>query len=650
MKNRSATFVPILFTLLISLVSISSSLSEAGDLPQFYTLQAGSYSVEAGARKAYQKLAADLEEAQRNYLRIEQIGSYYTVRVGKFEKRSGAKAFLGQTGEHLPGAVILQAFIKDERITRIYQPDSDKPFIQKQEDVHTQPDPKDVLVKEHPQEITEPSAVSDESAAEPFSPSADSFKQATEELPQFYTLQAGSYSIEAGAQKAYQKLAADLEEAQRAYLRIEQIGSYYTVRVGKFEKRSGAEALLGQTGEHLPGAVILQAFIKDERITRIYQHKADEAVHEIEQSLATAVQQPDVQPEQAAAMVTEAVIVEEQVTEQLTVETDVPPAQQEEAGVAVEEGIFFERLGQPNGLQKVRSVAVFSKDIFGGQYRFPQTVHYDPEMDEIYVVGGGGMHPSSRIMIYGPDYFPVASLGDGRGVRGPKGLTVDKEGNIYITQGGFEDKGPRLTVLNAAFFTMEEVYFNEMEGVPEGFTPQNIAMSEKYFYITGEATRGILVLDRQYNFKRWLVPMKVGGINEEVGDDPGHVNGHQVRDVVVDSNGRIYLLCPDQGRIFVLDAEWNFLFAFGDKGGSSGKLSRARSIAVDVERETIYVADYMRHTIIVYQYDGSWIFDVGGKGISLGWFNFPTHVEVDRRSNLIVADFFNNRVQVLFVP
>jgi DNA-binding beta-propeller fold protein YncE len=271
-------------------------------------------------------------------------------------------------------------------------------------------------------------------------------------------------------------------------------------------------------------------------------------------------------------------------------------------------------------------------------------------MDEIYVVGGGGMHPSSRIMIYGPDYFPVASLGDGRGVRGPKGLTVDKEGNIYITQGGFEDKGPRLTVLNAAFFIMEEVYFNQMEGVPEGFTPQNIAMSEKYFYITGEATNGVLVLDRQYNFKRWLVPMKVGGITEEVGDDPGHVNAHQVRDVVVDSNGRIYLLCPDQGRVFVLDADWGFLFAFGDKGGSSGKLSRARSIAVDAQRETIYVADYMRHTIIVYKYDGSWIFDVGGKGTSLGWFNFPTHVEVDRRSNLIVADFFNNRVQVLFVP
>ena len=159
MKNRSAIFVPIFFTLLISLVSISSSLSEAGDLPQFYTLQAGSYSVEAGAQKAYQKLASDLQEVQRDYLRIELIGSYYTVRVGKFEKRSGAKAFLGQTEEHLPGAIILQAFIKEERITRIYQPDSGKPFIQKEEDVHTQPDPKDVLVKEHLQETTEPSAV-----------------------------------------------------------------------------------------------------------------------------------------------------------------------------------------------------------------------------------------------------------------------------------------------------------------------------------------------------------------------------------------------------------------------------------------------------------------------------------------------------------
>lgn len=136
-----------------------------------------------------------------------------------------------------------------------------------------------------------------------------------------------------------------------------------------------------------------------------------------------------------------------------------------------------------------------------------------------------------------------------------------------------------------------------------------------------------------------------------MGSDPADPAALVVNDVVVDRNGRIYILCPDEGKVIVLDEAHRVLFSFGAKGGSTGKLSRPRSLAVDAGREIIYVVDYMRHAIVVYNYEnGKYLFELGGMGFEPGWFNYPTNVEVDRRGNLIVADYFNHRVQVLYVP
>ena len=92
------------------------------------------------------------------------------------------------------------------------------------------------------------------------------------------------------------------------------------------------------------------------------------------------------------------------------------------------------------------------------------------------------------------------------------------------------------------------------------------------------------------------------------------------------------------------------MFAFGEKGGAPGRLSQPQSLAVDHTRNVIYVVDYMRHSVLLYRYDGEYLFEVGGMGFGPGWFNFPIHIDVDWSSNLIVSDFFNHRVQVLDVP
>ena len=118
--------------------------------------------------------------------------------------------------------------------------------------------------------------------------------------------------------------------------------------------------------------------------------------------------------------------------------------------------------------------------------------------------------------------------------------------------------------------------------------------------------------------------------------------------VYIDESNRIYLLSEGYGRAYVYDKNEDFLFGFGQKGGSTGKLSRPRSLGVDEVRHWIYIVDYMRHTVTVYKYEnGQYLFEFGGKGWGPGWFQFPTYIYIDHAQRTLVADTFNQRIQVL---
>jgi DNA-binding beta-propeller fold protein YncE len=116
--------------------------------------------------------------------------------------------------------------------------------------------------------------------------------------------------------------------------------------------------------------------------------------------------------------------------------------------------------------------------------------------------------------------------------------------------------------------------------------------------------------------------------------------------VTLDKAGRIYLLSEEEGRVYVYDENRNFLFKFGEKGGSSGKLSRPKAIGIDNRNGRMYVVDYMRHTINVYDKDGKYLFEFGGLGWGEGWFQFPIDLTVDPTGRILIADLFNHRIQV----
>ena len=133
-------------------------------------------------------------------------------------------------------------------------------------------------------------------------------------------------------------------------------------------------------------------------------------------------------------------------------------------------------------------------------------------------------------------------------------------------------------------------------------------------------------------------------------DPEEKLNPVKISHVTIDSNGRIYLLSGETSKVYVYGPDEQFLFSLGKKGGTVRYLSQPRALAIDEKRELVYVADYMRHSILAYSMvSGEYKFEFGGRGVGPGWFNFPEDIAINNQGQLIIADLFNRRVQVLEV-
>lgn len=86
-----------------------------------YTVQTGSYSNEAIAHEQYDLILYTLNGEKLDYLRIEKIGKFYAVRLGKFKDYTDTEKFSREISDHISDIQIMKAYIKDERIKKIHR-------------------------------------------------------------------------------------------------------------------------------------------------------------------------------------------------------------------------------------------------------------------------------------------------------------------------------------------------------------------------------------------------------------------------------------------------------------------------------------------------------------------------------------------------
>ena len=264
-----------------------------------------------------------------------------------------------------------------------------------------------------------------------------------------------------------------------------------------------------------------------------------------------------------------------------------------------------------------------------GRLFFPSFVFADRLRDEIYIIDGKG-----RVIVYTSDFFPLFTLSDSRGIYAPQGLTVDHKGNLYVAQASTaENPRHRISVFSECFKWKRDIYFKDFEGV-DSFVPYRLAVDRKgIIYVASSYFPGVLILDSSGRFIDILAPV----------EDNRKVN---LTNVTLDNEGRIYLVSEEEGRIYVYDENRKFIYKFGEKGGSTGKLSRPKAVGIDDRSGRMYVVDYMRHAVAVYNNEGTYIFEFGGMGWGEGWFQHPNDIAVDASGRMFVADLFNQRVQV----
>lgn len=287
--------------------------------------------------------------------------------------------------------------------------------------------------------------------------------------------------------------------------------------------------------------------------------------------------------------------------------------------------------GNGNGKKNIEYKASFYRIIdFDEEDRrlaVPRYVYVDRRRGEIYVLDARG----SRILIYNSFFYPILTIDKGWGINIPLAVTTDPEGNLYVLQITGESQY-KISIYDQGFVWQRDLIFKK----DIDFQPSRLAVNKKgeiYLVVTNN-NNGVMIIDRDGNVKETLSVEEYG---EKV----------PISDVKIDKEGWIYLTSIRDSRIFVFDENHKLLYKFGEKGGVSGKLSQPYTVGVDEKNGYIYVVDPMRHSVSVYsREDGTYLYEFGGRGWSEGWFQFPSFLDVDGEGRVIVADQFNDRLQV----
>ncbi len=114
---------------------------------------------------------------------------------------------------------------------------------------------------------------------------------------------------------------------------------------------------------------------------------------------------------------------------------------------------------------------------------------------------------------------------------------------------------------------------------------------------------------------------------------------------IVISGEEVFVSDAGNNRIQVFDLEGRFLRQFGSEGSGAGELGRPMHLGL--QGSTLFVSEYLNDRVQRFSFEGAPLSSIGSAGTGPGQFDAPSSATVDAEGRIYVADFYNQRIQVL---
>ena len=246
----------------------------------------------------------------------------------------------------------------------------------------------------------------------------------------------------------------------------------------------------------------------------------------------------------------------------------------------------------------------------------------------------------------------------GAGVRYPVDFALTSDEVAYIVNRGREDRpdGTRLTIMKLGEEGEEYIstFGSHGEGKGQFIWPTGIALDkDTNVYVTDEWLNRITKYDRDGEY---ITHWGAQGSGDGDVDRPSGI--------AIGKDETLYVVDSRNNRVQKFGLDGKFLGKFGSAGSADGQFNLPWGMCLDSD-DNIFVADWRNDRVQSFTSDGKWLASFGMPGTGgdcynarvkggitysdapVGQFNRPTGVCVDQDGDIYIADWLNNRVQVL---
>jgi len=268
----------------------------------------------------------------------------------------------------------------------------------------------------------------------------------------------------------------------------------------------------------------------------------------------------------------------------------------------------------------------------GDLLRRPSGVAMD-DQGRIFIADTG----KNRVVVFDESGNYVDQFGDpGEGqynIKDPISIAVAPDGRIYVLSKTLK----KVVVFDGSFKPVKEIKFAEW--------PLSLTIRERMLYVT--TYRGIMVGDLDGNL---ITTFGKSGRAPGEFQLPGGI--------AIGKEGNMYVADSLNYRVQALNKDGEPIWQYGKPlppgeaimyKGSDRKFGLPSSIAVD-DNGYLYVVDGLSSELVILDSKGKLIDRIGDVGHDDGFFYYPAGITYAGQGKVVLADKFNDRVQVFQVP